>query len=99
MNTTVDAELAAERELTAALMEQLSYLRAGCLNQTREELIRRITAISAPEWQRGVWLGDAKRASVTTATAELRETITELRAQVQGFAGVTDEDNNDWTGS
>jgi hypothetical protein len=43
--------------------EKLAYLSAGCLNMTRDELIRKITEVGSARWRYGQWLSERTHAA------------------------------------
>ena len=58
------AERNAKKPAVAELREKVAYLRAGCVNADRDELVQRITAVGSAEWKAGDWLGERINAAV-----------------------------------
>lgn len=49
----LEAELQLERSRSDEVMEKITYLRAGCLNMSADELVQKITAVGSAEWKMG----------------------------------------------
>lgn len=49
----LEAELQLERSRSDEIMEKITYLRAGCLNMSADELVQKITAVGSAEWKMG----------------------------------------------
>lgn len=64
--------------LLSEIMEKLSFLRQGCLNLDRDELIQRISAVDAQEWKAGHWLTQQKQ-PLAAENKRLREALGKIR--------------------